>query len=228
MPKRSAASSTPLAAADPPRTASPTAKPTAPPGSSRPSKSRGSEGLRRRQRHVARRKAAQPARKTCGAFGGKTQLGEPCGHIAGYNRPHAKGTGRCFFHDEEAALALSDAKEQFLLLYGTGKVTLAGAAEHACGVDVRTLLRWRRDDPEFDRKVSATTEEIDAIGAIEVEESWVDRLRRGECSAAETFFYLVNRSKGRWKHLAEYTLPKPIGEMTEAELEQLRHGRIPT
>lgn len=153
---------------------------------------------------AARVDGQRGSRRTCGDFGGVTQLGVPCKQTAGYNVPHARGEGRCEMHDEHASSALSDAKVQFLELYGTGKVGLEDACREACGIDVRTLLRWRREDPDFDEKVLAIREDRDAIDVARVEESYVDRLVHGEASGVEVIFYLRNRSQGRWKDVREH------------------------
>ena len=75
------------------------------------------------------------------------------------------------------------------------------AASTQAGASRVTVWRWRRDDPEFDSAVSALTDGIDDQRVRMVEESMFARIVKGEATAAETIFYLVNRGRGRWRHV---------------------------
>ena len=130
--------------------------------------------------------------KTCGDFGGVARGGGPCGRRV--------KNGPCPTHNEAGLAELGDAKTEFLVLYGSGTTSLQ-AAGAAVGKSPATLWRMRQDDPVFDRAVVAVQAAVDAVRAALVEDSLFARIIKGDASAAETIFFLVNRSKGRWRHV---------------------------
>lgn len=70
-------------------------------------------------------------------------------------------------------------------------------ASKAAGIDYKTIWRWRKDDEEFDDKVTAI---IDSRIMI-VEDALFLNAVKGNLGAQ--IFYLLNRSGGRWKNKRE-------------------------
>jgi len=86
-------------------------------------------------------------------------------------------------------------KEGFLESLDNG-VSILKASKGA-GVDYSTIWRWRRDDPEFDTKVTAIMDSRIMI----VEDALFLNAAKGNLGAQ--IFWLKNRSGGRWKDKTE-------------------------
>jgi hypothetical protein len=113
------------------------------------------------------------------------------------------------------------AKRLLLEVYGTGKASLEQAARIAAGLDQSTIWRWRQSDPEFDHALTELQGMADAIWQQDLEESYRDRLLRGEATGSEVIFALKNLGKDRWKdrHQLEHTGKEGAALM---DLNQLR------
>lgn len=135
---------------------------------------------------------------TCGDYGGQKRGGEPCGREAGWGTDHL-GEGRCKDHGDEAAEKAEAIKKAFLAEYAEGTKGIARAAQ-AAGTSHVTVWRWRREDPEFDRAVDELQEHLDPMRTALVEETLLTRLVTGKANSSEYFFWLVNRSGGRWRN----------------------------
>lgn len=166
--------------------------------------------------------------KHCGDFGGIAADGQPCGRRV--------IEGRCPKHTEENLEAQVDAKAQFLELFRTGQISLKRAGA-VVGVAPNTIWRWRQADPEFDKAVGELQQVVDDIRLAMVEDATFERIIGERASAAEVIFYLINRSKGRWRDVRHVRLAGPDGgpvrtenyefdpsDFTTAELERIAAG----
>lgn len=157
-------------------------------------------------------------KRTCGDYGGRLDDGSPCTHVAGWGNFALEG--RCKYHTAQRDEKVEEAKVRFLDALAGGTISLA-AASKSIGWAVSTVWRWRQLDQDFDQKVRQAIKSADAMRVSLVEDSLFDRIVKGEAKASETIFYLVNRGRGRWKHLSriEHTgaggtpLPATGGEM---------------
>jgi len=86
-------------------------------------------------------------------------------------------------------------KEGFLESLDNG-VSILKASKGA-GVDYSTIWRWRRDDSEFDEKITAIMDSRIMI----VEDALFLNAAKGNLGAQ--IFWLKNRSGGRWKDKTE-------------------------
>ena len=146
--------------------------------------------------------------KRCGDFGGKGRNGKPCGRKV--------VDGKCPSHDDEAAADVARKKVVFLEVYSTGICSLKGAAEKA-GASAVTVWRWREEDKPFDEALSALQANIDDIRNQLVEDSLVARCLKDSCPPALVIFYLVNRSRGRWRHVQRHEHTGPEGAPIETK-----------
>ena len=157
--------------------------------------------------------------KKCGDFGGIARGGGPCGRRV--------KDGRCDAHSEEASAELGEAKEEFLRQFGTGIVSIQ-AAGLAVDKSPATLWRMRQDDPDFDRAVLAIQEDVDDIRLGMVEDAVFKRIIEGTASGVLTIFYLINRGKGRWKHVQHIEHSGSIGilsfvqQLSDEQVDRLR------
>jgi transposase-like protein len=92
-------------------------------------------------------------------------------------------------------------KAKFVGLYQTTAISMGRAARQV-GVSRVTIWRWRADDVVFDRAVADSQQRQDDLRLALIEDTMFERIAKGRATAAETIFWLVNRSRGRWKHLA--------------------------
>lgn len=128
---------------------------------------------------------------TCGDVGGRKADGLPC-------RRAAKDGGPCASHKDDGLVKVASQKARFLELYGDG-FTAMSAATQEVGVTRMTLWRWRQDDPDFNVEVEEAIAAADRIRLMAVEDSMFQRIIGGDATGAETIFWLINRSDGRWK-----------------------------
>ncbi len=159
--------------------------------------------------------------KRCGDFGGKTHTGNRCGRRV--------KKGKCPLHDDAAELELAEKKVAFLEEYRTGICSLKTAAKKA-GASKVTVWRWRQEDQLFDDALGAIQENIDEIRLTLVEDSLVTRCLRKDAPAALVIFYLVNRGKGRWRHIQhiqQQTVHMDLSNFTEEELQRVIAGEDP-
>jgi hypothetical protein len=82
---------------------------------------------------------------------------------------------------------------------GDPLVSIRQAAVTA-GISLRTMWRWRSDDPAFRAALDGARQEQQEVQVALVEESLAARSIQGRATAAETIFFLVNRSP-RWRHV---------------------------
>lgn len=136
---------------------------------------------------------------TCGDLGGLGLQGDLCTREAGWGTDH-RGKGRCQDHDEAAEAAKQALKTRFVEEFRTGRVSRTKAAE-SIGVGATQVWRWRVADPAFDAMVKQAEQESDTQRVGMVEDSMFARIVAGKASPAETIFFLVNRSGGRWRHI---------------------------
>lgn len=131
----------------------------------------------------------------CGDFGGEKADGEPCGRKAGWGTDHL-GEGPCQDHGDAKDKKMERLKEAFLAMYleAGGQKPIRTCAK-SLGVSNTTIWRWRRDDPEFDRKVMEAVDTLDELRLEMVEESAFARIVRGEASASLTKFYMENTAR---------------------------------
>ena len=106
-----------------------------------------------------------------------------------------------------------------------GGVSVLKASKTA-GIDYKTIWRWRRDDEEFDNKVTAILDSRIMI----IEDALFLNAAKGNLGAQ--IFWLKNRSEGRWKDKTEENVNlnvkgglefnefKNLKEMTKDEREQ--------
>lgn len=91
-------------------------------------------------------------------------------------------------------------KKAFLEELSKGTVAMNAAAQKV-GRDQATIWRWRKADAEFDAAVVAARDTSDDVRVAMAEDSLFARIVSGKASPAETIFFLVNRGKGRWRHI---------------------------
>lgn len=106
-----------------------------------------------------------------------TTTGEPCGFPSDGNCPH---------HSQ----GLQGPQQRAARLLRSGDYTRKEVAQQ-CGVDQSTLWRWRQKHPELEE----AAKEGDRTQYVEVVDSWIERLKSGDHSAAEIIFYLKNKSR---------------------------------
>ncbi|MEO7520643.1 MAG: hypothetical protein ABIW79_02385 [Gemmatimonas sp.] len=141
--------------------------------------------------------------KICGDFGGvSAETGEPCGNHAGHGSP--KRTGPCSLHTAEGLADLAQRKQLFLEHFGCGLVSMKTACEET-GINPITIWRWRACDEAFDEAYQSAQQTSDAVRTSYVEDSLFARSIAGRAHAAETIFFLKNRSNGRWTDRRELT-----------------------
>ena len=129
--------------------------------------------------------------KTCGDFGGVTREGAPCRKLSGaICAKHAK------IEYEHTRL-----KADFLDVYETGQKTIKQAAKQV-GSSQPSIWRLRQADPEFDLAVRNAALAADRTRLEIAEDTLFRRILRDTATPAELFFYLVNRSGGRWRHIS--------------------------
>ena len=99
-------------------------------------------------------------------------------------------------------------------------------ASKAAGIDYKTIWNWRKEDEEFSDKVIAILDSRIMI----VEDALFLNAAKGNLGAQ--IFYLINRSRGRWKNKEEKDISlkvkgglafnefQNIKEMTKDEREQ--------
>lgn len=164
-------------------------------------------------------KASPKSPRRCHKFGGLTAAGQPC------NR-RVKDDSPCPSH---AGADLAVLKKRFLKEYGSATRSLVGAARRI-GKAAVTIWRWRQDDPAFDGAVESIRNTADEIRVAKVEDSMLARILRGKAAAAETIFYLVNRSAGRWRHvqhIQQQQINVDLSNLTEEELQRVANGEDP-
>ena len=157
--------------------------------------------------------------RRCHEFGGLTATGMPC------NR-RVKDDGPCPSH---AGAEIPALKERFLEEYGSATRSLVGAARRI-GKAAVTIWRWRQDDPVFNESVERIRNTADEIRVAKVEDSMLARILRGKAAAAETIFYLVNRSRGRWRHvqhIQQQQINVDLSNLTDEELQRVANGEDP-
>ena len=135
--------------------------------------------------------------RTCADNGGLSLSGTPCKHVAGFGTVH-RGKGRCGKHDELSGAIMQGLKKAFIERL---EETSFQQACRAVDRDPATLWRWRKADPEFDAAITEARRMRDELDVSEVEQTLLRRCIAGTASAAETIFFLVNRSGGRWRHI---------------------------
>jgi hypothetical protein len=135
--------------------------------------------------------------QTCGDNGGLSLNGTACNHAAGFGTPHP-GEGRCRKHDK-----VSDAIVQALKKTFTQRLEETSFRQACKAVDRNptTIWRWRKADHEFDIAMTQARRMRDELDVAEVEQTLVRRCIAGTATSAETIFFLVNRSAGRWRHV---------------------------
>ena len=167
--------------------------------------------------------ATKRKKKTlCGHYGGKRLDGKPCTRQAGWGT--RKKTGRCKDHDESAEAKRQAHKKAFLESVESGTVSMAKAAQDV-GVDQATIWKWRQADEEFDKAVATAKANSDRVRVEIVEDSLFKRIVDGDAAAAETIFFLTNRSPDRWKHRQTLEHTGPGGQPLSVHVYVPENGR---
>lgn len=147
---------------------------------------------------------------TCGDVGGMSLTGQPCAYKPGWGTDHP-GEGPCKRHDASAAAKQQGLKTRYLELLSPGDKSQRAVCREM-GVGAPQVWRWRQADPVFDKAAEEAQGESDAHRVKMVEDSLFARIVDGKASPAETIFFLVNRGKGRWRHIQTIQHTGPQGE----------------
>lgn len=162
-------------------------------------------------------------KKRCGDFGGRSiKTGKPCQRYALGN------VARCASHTVDEVGLREERKAKFLEAF-PDMPTITEAAK-AIGLSMVQLWRWRKDDADFDAAVTKLTEDAPDVRNQMVEDSMFRRIVEDRATAAETIFWLVNRGRGRWKHVShvrQSNVNLDPANLTEEELQAIAAGADP-
>jgi len=90
-------------------------------------------------------------------------------------------------------------------------------ASKAAGIDYKTIWNWRKEDEEFSDKVIAILDSRIMI----VEDALFLNAAKGNLGAQ--IFYLINRSRGRWKNKEEKDISLKVkGGLTFNEFQNIK------
>ena len=149
--------------------------------------------------------------KTCGNLGGLTSKGTPCQKRSGaICAMHAK------IEDEHTQL-----KADFLDVCESGQKTIKQAAKKV-GSSQPSIWRLRQADPEFDVAVRNVALAADRTRLEIAEDTLFSRIKNDTATPAELFFYLVNRSVGRWRHVSHVRHEGSDGGAVAVEVDEVR------
>lgn len=102
-------------------------------------------------------------------------------------------------------------KKRFVELLRSGDHPIVSACAQIGKAPV-TIWRWRQADLAFDAEVTVAQQDSDRIRVGNVEDGLYARILKGKAAPAETIFFLVNRSNGRWRHIQRIEHTGKAGE----------------
>ena len=112
-------------------------------------------------------------------------------------------------------------KADFLEVYESGQKTIKQVAKKV-GSSQPSIWRLRQADLEFDVAVRNAVAAADRARLEIAEDTLFSRIKNDTATPAELFFYLVNRSGGRWRHISHIRHEGFDGGPIAVDVDELR------